>query len=62
MLTKKVQKLFSNKAWFFNFRDYIIIGGGSAGSVVANRLSKDFNTILFEYGKSDRGHWDSWKI
>jgi choline dehydrogenase len=40
----------------------VVIGAGSAGCVMANRLSKDNSTILLEYGKSDKGHWDSWMI
>ena len=40
--------------------DYIIVGGGSAGCVLANRLSKDTknNVALFEAGKPS----DIWKV
>ena len=39
-----------------NKYDYIIIGAGSAGCVLANRLSKNpaYQILLIEAGKSDK--------
>jgi choline dehydrogenase len=43
----------SNTTW-----DYIIVGAGSAGCILANRLSQAGNRVLLlEAGNSDKGFW-----
>eukprot|EP00406_Dinophysis_acuminata_P007106 CAMPEP_0179231948 /NCGR_PEP_ID=MMETSP0797-20121207/11606_1 /TAXON_ID=47934 /ORGANISM="Dinophysis acuminata, Strain DAEP01" /LENGTH=576 /DNA_ID=CAMNT_0020939051 /DNA_START=99 /DNA_END=1826 /DNA_ORIENTATION=+ len=43
--------------------DYVIVGGGSGGCVMAHRLAVEHgaSVLLLEAGHSHRGKWDSWK-
>ena len=42
-----------------NTFDYIIVGGGTAGCVLANRLTANgkYNVLLIEAGKKDNYFW-----
>jgi len=42
--------------------DYLVVGAGSAGCVLANRLSKSHSVCVIEAGKKDINRLDSWTL
>ena len=58
-LKSLILSIFLNQGYFGMKFDYVIVGAGSAGCAIANRLSagSDISVALLEAGGEDRSPW-----